>query len=134
MSNRETIALEDDDLGIYINEDEEEFDELDSYLEERRSNFKIRPLDYWAANRDKYSILSLLVRKYLQIPATSAPSERFFSLGALIISKLRNRLNKDTFEMISLLKSWGFIIDLEEKDDITSEEVNNNTQNFFIID
>ncbi|CZT11344.1 uncharacterized protein RCO7_11540 [Rhynchosporium graminicola] len=83
---------------------------------------------------NKYSILSILVRKYLQIPATSAPSERFFSLGALIINKLRNRLTKDTFEMISLLKSWGFIIDIEEKDKITSEEVVNNTENFFIID
>ncbi|CZT09918.1 uncharacterized protein RAG0_14526 [Rhynchosporium agropyri] len=114
MPNREIIPIEDED-DIYIYEEEEEIDELESYLEERRSNIKVKPLDYWTINRDRYPILSLLVRRYLQIPATSAPSERFFSLGALIINKLRNRLSKDTFEEISLLKSWGFIFDLKKR-------------------
>jgi hypothetical protein len=42
-------------------------------------------------------------------------SKRFFSQGALIITKLRNRLNKSTFEKISCLKSWGVFKDeLEE--------------------
>ena len=41
MPEREIIALEDEDLDIYINEEEEEFNELDSYLEERRSNYKV---------------------------------------------------------------------------------------------
>ena len=49
--------------------------------------------------------MSLIARKYLQIPATSASSERFFSQGARIINKDRNRLNKDTFEYIICLKS-----------------------------
>ena len=54
-------------------------------------------------------------RKYLGIPASSAASKRFFSQGTLIISKLRNRLNKSTFEIISCLKSWGLFKDeLEE--------------------
>jgi hypothetical protein len=33
---------------------------------------------------------------------------------ALIISKLRNRLNKSTFEKIICLKSWGVFKDKEE--------------------
>ena len=45
------------------------------------------------------------------IPASLATSERFFSQGALIMSKLRNRLNKSTFEMIAYLKSWGIFKD-----------------------
>ena len=49
--------------------------------------------------------MSLIARKYLQIPATSASSERFFSQGARIINKDRNRLNKDTFKYIICLKS-----------------------------
>jgi hAT family C-terminal dimerisation region len=79
-------------------------------------------------NKDKYKILSLIARKYLQIPATSASSERFFSQGSLIISKLRNKLNKDTFNMIICLKSWGIFKDEEEieekraKLDIKEEE------------
>ena len=62
-----------------------------------------------------YYILALIARKYLGIPASLVASKRFFSQSALIISKLRNRLNKSTFEIISYLKSWGLFQDkLEE--------------------
>jgi hypothetical protein len=80
-------------------------------------------------NKNKYPILSLIVRKYLQIPATSAPSERFFSQSSLIINKQRNRLNKETFEKIILLKNWG-IINEETNNNI---EFNNEEENLFII-
>jgi hypothetical protein len=44
-----------------------------------------------------------------------ARSKRFFSYSTLIITKLRNRLNKSTFERIACLKSWGLFKDeLEE--------------------
>ena len=71
----------------------------------------------------------MLARSYLQIPATSASSERFFSQGARIINKDRNRLNKDTFEYIISLKSWGLF---KENSDI---QVNNNkaVENYFEI-
>jgi hypothetical protein len=62
-------------------------------------------LEYWKSNAIIFPILLLITRKYLGIPASSAASECFFSQGALIITKLRNRLNKDTFEKISCLKS-----------------------------
>ena len=39
----------------------------------------------------------------------------FFSQGALINTKLRNRLNKSTFEKIICLKSWGVFINEEEE-------------------
>ena len=74
---------------------------------------QIRPLDWWKANETKFPILSQVARKYLQIPASSASSERFFSQGALINTKLRNRLNKSTFEKIISLKSQGVIKDEE---------------------
>ena len=64
----------------------------------------------------------MIARKYLAIPASSASSERFFSQGSLIISKLRNRLNKDTFEKIICLKSWGAFIDEEEEEDKKAKE------------
>ena len=51
-----------------------------------------------------------------------ASSERFFSQGALIITKLRNRLNKSTFEKISCLKSWGVF--KEELEEVKKEEKN----------
>jgi hypothetical protein len=57
----------------------------------------------------------------LQIPASSASSERYFSQGARIINKDRNKLNKDTFEYIICLKSWGLFLE-EDKKEINSEE------------
>jgi hypothetical protein len=61
-----------------------------------------------------------------------ASSERFFSQGALIITKLYNRLNKITFEMISCLKSWGLFKDeLEEaKKEEKKEEKKEKKQDF----
>ena len=63
------------------------------------------PLAYWELNSSNYPILAILARRYLAILATSTSSERYFSQGALNINKLRNRLNKDTFNYIMCLKS-----------------------------
>ena len=52
------------------------------------------------------------------MPASSTSSERYFSIGALTITKLRNRLTKDTFNSIMCLKSWGI---LEEDKEETKE-------------
>ncbi|PMD51574.1 uncharacterized protein K444DRAFT_544980, partial [Hyaloscypha bicolor E] len=72
-------------------------------------------LDYWKSNAARFPVLALIARKYLRIPASLTSSKRFFSQGALIITKLRNRLNKSTFEIIGCLKSWGLFKDeLEE--------------------
>jgi DNA-binding transcriptional regulator of glucitol operon len=57
-----------------------------------------------------------VARKYLQIPALSAFSKRFFSQGALINGKLRNRFNKSTFANIISLKSWGVFKDEEDQE------------------
>jgi hypothetical protein len=98
-------------------------------------------LEYWKANKARFPILSLIARKYLGILASSAASERFFSQGALINTKLRNRLNKSTFKKIICLKSWGVFINEEEeikkeenKDKKDKEEVSKEDNQFFIPD
>jgi hypothetical protein len=46
-----------------------------------------------------------------------------FSISALIISKLRNRLSKTTFQWLISLKSWGlFIEELIEDEEILKEK------------
>jgi len=90
-------------------------------------------LDYWRQNAFKYPVLSLVTRKYLGIPASSISSERFFSQGALIISKIRNRLNKDTFEKIICLKSWGVFKDEEEEDEELGKQEISLEDNAFVI-
>ena len=91
-------------------------------------NIQIRPLDYQKSNASRFLCLSLIARKYPGIPASSVASKRFFSQRALVITKLRNRLNKSTFEKISCLKSWGvFKEELEEakKESKTGSVLNN---------
>ena len=90
-------------------------------------------MDYWRQNAFKYPVLSLITRKYLGIPASSINSERFFSQGALIISKIRNRLNKDTFEKIICLKSWGVFEDEEEEDEELGKQEISLEDNAFVI-
>ena len=74
----------------------------------RNRGFEIKRfflLEYWKSNASRFLILALITRKYLGIPASLVTSERFFSQSALIITKLRNRLNKSTFKKISYLKN-----------------------------
>jgi hypothetical protein len=81
---------------------------------------------------------SLIARKYLGIPASSAASERFFLQGALVITKLRNRLNRSTFEKISCLKSWGVFKDeleeVKEGDKLSKKQVSEEDNQFLIIE
>ena len=52
------------------------------------------PLEhFWVKKKDQFPILFQLAMKYLCIPATSAPSERIFSVASKIISKFRNRIS-----------------------------------------
>jgi hypothetical protein len=80
--------------------------------------------------------LDVLDRRYLQIPATSASSERYFSQGNLNITKLRNRLNKSTFNMIMCLKSWGIVnedIEGEDKKKAKDYSIKDQEEAYFVL-
>ena len=98
----------------------------------------MRPLDYQKSNATRFPCLALITRKYLGIPASSTASKRFFSQGALVITKLRNRLNKSTFKKISYLKSQGvFKEELEEvkkEEKISENQVSEEDNQFIIIE
>ncbi|PTB47264.1 hypothetical protein M431DRAFT_102764, partial [Trichoderma harzianum CBS 226.95] len=52
------------------------------------------------SNYNRFPILSILAKRYLAIPATSATIESVFSISNNIIIKARNRLN---FNLVSIL-------------------------------
>ena len=58
------------------------------------------PLIWWKYNKADFPIMSELARILLCIPATSAPSERIFSLASRVISKLRSSLSPDNASQI----------------------------------
>lgn len=60
---------------------------------------------WWENNVCKYPKLSKLAMKILNIPASSAASERVFSLAGNVISEKRNRLEPKTVDSILFLNS-----------------------------
>jgi hypothetical protein len=51
------------------------------------------PLIWWCLKQHQYPILSKIALRVLAIPATSAPSERVFSVAGITIAKERSRLD-----------------------------------------
>jgi hypothetical protein len=61
------------------------------------------PLKFWRNCKGQYPLLSKFARKYLCVPATSAPSERLFSKAGELVSKRRAHLSDDTIEQTLFL-------------------------------
>ena len=67
------------------------------------------PLKWWKENESRFPHISGVARKFLSIPATSAPSERVFSAAGLTITKTRASLSPDhAAELIFLHDSWEY--------------------------
>jgi len=117
----------DDELYSKENNSEEEYI---IYIKESPISQKEHPLGYWKLNNNRFPILSILARRYLAIPATSASIESTFSIGGNIITKSRNKLSSTTIKELILLKSWKTSIkrleeiykeNRDEKEDIEEE-------------
>lgn len=60
-------------------------------------------LGWWAKAQRVYPHIATLARKYLAVQASSAASERVFSVGGLVVTKTRNRLSGERVEDIVFL-------------------------------
>ena len=56
----------------------------DMYKDENMKEFN-NPLDWWRINEKQFPLIAKMAKRYLAIPATSAPSERVWSLSAFVI-------------------------------------------------
>jgi hypothetical protein len=63
--------------------------------EERRSNGRYNPLNWWGLPSTKYELLQHFAKVLLSVPTSSASSERSWSIHAFIHTKLRNRLTPE---------------------------------------
>ncbi|CAI5967422.1 unnamed protein product [Closterium sp. NIES-64] len=81
-----------------------EDDEVGRYLSER-VRCDVSALEYWRSATNMQT-LKRMARDYLAIPATSASSERVFSLGRNLISWKRHRLASQRTQASMILRSW----------------------------
>lgn len=74
--------------------------EAERYLEMAVVPMETDVLEWWAANEINFPALSVMARQYLGVPATSASSERLFSIAGRAYDDLRQRMNEDMLEML----------------------------------
>ena len=84
--------------------EEEEDDEINLYLQQRKIGLNDDPLKWWAVNKNNFPVLAQIARKYLSIPATSVSSERLFSDAGNHITAKRTRLSPDLVNKMLFLK------------------------------
>ena len=72
------------------------------------------PLVWWKENQSSYPHLWELAKRILAIPATSAPSERVFSVAANVVNKKRVRLDPDTVNLLIYLRGNKQFVDWDE--------------------
>ena len=85
--------------------------EFNRYMNLPRLYIKNDPLKWWEDNKVKLPTLYILAMQYLCIPATSAPSERLWSIASKILTKERNRLDSETVASLVFLKENGHILE-----------------------
>ena len=75
--------------------------ELHNYISARYDSSLPWDPKWWRAHEARFPHVALLARCLQAIPATSATSERFFSVAGIVITPLRNRLAADRIEKLA---------------------------------
>ena len=82
-----------EDEGLEPVEADDLLKELERYLKTAETNFRSDdPLLWWRNHESCFPTIAKLARKYLSIPASTAPAERVFSTAKNIVQKKRWRI------------------------------------------
>jgi hypothetical protein len=84
--------------------------ELDRYKSKSPEIPEENPLHWWSRNKNLFPILYKLALRLLAIQATSAATERLWSLAANIITKNRTQLHGHVVADLIMLKENGHIM------------------------
>jgi hypothetical protein len=115
-SNDEEVELDSED-ELYISQKKPELEpEWKRWINEPNMGPKTDILKYWASKQYEYPVLAAIAKDHLAVPATSADSERVFSVGGDIVTKKRNRLAPSTLRYLICLRNWGVISPGEDDD------------------
>lgn len=79
--------------------------EIDNYLKNGKPNDQDNILMWWRKNEKTFPGLALLAKSVLATPATSASSERAFSIGGRIFEERRTNLNPLILDQVLFLNS-----------------------------
>jgi hypothetical protein len=77
---------------------------------------------YMQSKAYEFPIITQIARDYLAIPATSAPSERVFSVAGNLISKKRTRIASENVRYVLCLRSWGLLIEDDDEVEVIIDD------------
>lgn len=80
-------------------------DQISKYFSDIQDPCSDSALVFWSKNKDRYPQLHALAVKLLSVPASSAPVERIFSRGGLIMRPHHARLGSRMVSSLIFLKS-----------------------------
>ena len=111
--------------------------EIDLYLSLPPCSREANVLRWWQEHENILPRLSIFARQMLSIPASTAASERLFSVGGLFDSLKRSRLDPETLELLTLLKTNSKVLgetafndesDYEEEGSESDEDAGNDQE------
>jgi hypothetical protein len=82
--------------------------ELTGFLELGRVPLKTNVFEWWSQKQANYPTLFEIAKKFMYVPATSAPSERVFSYAGLILNQKRSCLKGKHVDSLVFLKMNKF--------------------------
>ena len=92
--------------------------QVNDYMKEKRQPLKSDPLQYWAINKDRFNLISALVRKYLSAPPASTSVERLFSQAGYMLGNLRLSMKPENVECNVFLKYNLRALNAEKRNDL----------------